>query len=169
MKRRLYFLLPDPAHARAVIDDLAASGVRRNAMHVVAKPDLDLGDLPVATSGQRRDTGGLLETVLWDGNLVVFFIALLALAGLFLLQFEWTWLLIPAVVMLASFAAGLLFTTRIPNVHLSEFTDAIHHGELLLMVDVPVRQVSYVESRVHRHHPEAVVGGVSWHLDALHV
>ena len=169
MKRRLYFLLPDAAHTRAVIEDLTASGIRYKTMHVVAKPDLDTGDLPVATSRQLSDTGGRLETVLWDGNLAIFFAALLVLAGLFLLQVPWAWLLIPAAVMLVTFVAGMVFTTRIPNVHLSEFTDAIHHGELLLMVDVPVRQVSYVESLVHRHHPEAVAGGVGWHLDFLHV
>jgi hypothetical protein len=169
MKRRLYFLLPDTRHARTVVDDLAASGIRLKAMHVVARPGLDTGDLPVASSRQLRDTGGRLETVFWDGNLLLFFAALAALVILFLLQAHWGWLLIPCAVMLATFVAGLVFTARIPNVHLSEFTDAIHHGELLLMVDVPVRQVSYVESLVHRHHPEAVAGGVGWHLDGLHV
>jgi hypothetical protein len=169
MKRRLYFLLPDTAHARAVVDDLTASGIRYNAMHVVAKPDVDTADLPVATSRQLRDIGGRLETILWDGNLAMFFIALAVLAGLSLLQVHWAWLLVPAAVMLVTFTAGVFFTARIPNVHLSEFTDAIHHGELLLMVDVPVRQVSYVESLVHRHHPEAVAGGVGWHVDILHV
>jgi len=169
MKRRLYFLLPDTAHVRAVVDDLNAGGIRHSSMHVVAKPGIDLDDLPLASSRQLHDTGGRLETLLWDGNLAVFFLALLALAGLFLMQVDWFWLLIPAAVMLASFAAGLVFAARIPNVHLSEFTDAIHHGELLLMVDVPVGRVSLVESLVHRHHPEAVAGGVGWHLDILHV
>jgi hypothetical protein len=169
MKRRLYFLLPDAAHTRAVIDDLTSSGIRYKTMHVVTRPGMETGDLPVATSKQLKDTGGRLETWLWDGNLAIFFVALLVAAGLLLLQMHWTWLLIPAAVMLVTFAAGLVFTARIPNVHLSEFTDAIHHGELLLMVDVPVRQVSYVESLVHRHHPGAVPGGVGWHLDILHV
>lgn len=169
MKRRLYFLLPDIAHTRAVVDELTASGIRYNALHVVARSVLDSSELPVATSRQLRDSGGRLETILWEGNLLVFFIALLAMIVLYLLQWHWGWLLIPATVMLVTFAAGVLFTARIPNVHLSEFSDAIHHGELLLMVDVPVRQVSWVESLVHRHHPEAVSGGVGWHLDALHV
>jgi hypothetical protein len=70
--------------------------------------------------------------------------------------------------MLATFLTGVEFTRHIPNVHLSEFTDAIHHREILLMVDVPVAQVAQVEKRVHRHHPEAVAGGVGWHSDALH-
>jgi len=169
MKRRLYLLLPDVTHSRAVVDAIAASGIRRSALHVVARPDLDLTGLPAATSGQRRDAGRLLETVLWDGNLAVFFVGLLVLIGLVLLQVEGTWLLLPAAVMLITFAGGLVFASHLPNVHLSEFTDAIHHGELLLMVDVPVLQVSYVESLLHRHHPEAVAGGVGWHFDFLHV
>lgn len=169
MKRRLYFLLPDSAHARAVVADLAACGIRRESLHVVARPDVDTTGLPVATSRQHSDSGGRLETVLWDGNLLVFFLALVAGAGLFIAGVHWTWLLVPAAIMLASFTAGLAFTARIPSVHLSEFTDAVHHGELLLMVDVAVRQVSCVESRIHRHHPEAVAGGVGWHLDILQV
>jgi hypothetical protein len=47
--------------------------------------------------------------------------------------------------------------------------DAMRHGELLLMVDVPVWRVERVEALVHKHHPEAVVGGVGWHIDALHI
>jgi len=35
------------------------------------------------------------------------------------------------------------------------------------MVDVAARQVANVEDLVHRHHPEAVVGGVGWNVDAL--
>ena len=70
--------------------------------------------------------------------------------------------------MLTTFLAGLEFTTHIPNVHVSEFSDAIHHREILLMVDVPVSQVARVEELVHRHHPEAVTGGVGWQIDALH-
>jgi hypothetical protein len=169
MNRRLYFLLPDTAHAGAVVTDLAACGIRHAAMHVVAKADVDTTGLPVATSRQRSDRGGRLETLLWDGNLLLFFLALLVMAGQFLAGARGTWLLVPVAIMLATFAAGLVFTARIPSVRLSEFTDALHHGELLLMVDVPVRQVSCVESLVQRHHPEAVAGGVGWHLDILHV
>jgi hypothetical protein len=54
-------------------------------------------------------------------------------------------------------------------VHLGEFRDALAHGEVLLMVDVPRGRVSEVEDRVHRHHPEATVGGVGWSADMLRV
>jgi len=138
-------------------------------MHVIAAQGIDLEGLPAASRSQRKDPDALLETILWDGNLVLFFIALLLLAVLVLLQVSVYWLILPVVVMLASFAAGVQFTHRIPNVHLSEFTDALHHQEILLMIDVPAGQVARVEELVHRHHPEAVTGGVGWHVDALHV
>jgi len=168
MKRRLYFLLPDVEHTRAIISELQISGVPTDQVHVLAGPSIDLLDLPRATGRQQRDFGRWLETVLWNGNLAVFFIALCALILLAWLQLSWYWLLLPAAVMLVAFVLGEEFTRRIPNIHLSEFRDALQHGEILLMVDVPVSAVAAVEERVHRHHPEAVVSGVGWHVAALH-
>ena len=167
MKRRLYFLMPDTAHTRNVVGELEASGIERRHMHVVATQGVDLEGLPEATSGQRNDLGARLERLLWDGNLVLFFAALLALVVLAVMQVSWYWLPVPLAVMLATFLSGVEFTRHIPNVHLSEFSDAIHHREILLMVDVPVKEVARVEALVHRHHPEAVAGGVGWHSDAL--
>ena len=169
MKRRLYFLLPDTSHTRSVINDLETSGTGIDAMHVIARPGTDLAGLPAASVKQQKDVAARLETVLWDGNLAVFFIALLALLIMAYLDLAWFWLLLPAAVMLVTFAAGIVFTSQVPNVHLSEFQDAVRHGEILLMVDVPVWQVERVETLVHGRHPEAVTGGVGWHIDALHI
>lgn len=169
MKRRLYFLLPDTGHTHTVVDELETSGIDRSHMHVVAAPDIDLAGLPVATRNQRKDLGSRLETLLWDSNLALFFIALLVLVILAVMQVSWYWLLLPAAVMLVTFFSGEEFTRLIPNVHLSEFTDAIQHREILLLVDVPVGQVARVEDLVLKHHPEAVAGGVGWHSDILHI
>ena len=138
-------------------------------MHVIAAQGVDLEGLPDATRNQRQDLGARLEAIAWDGNLMLFFIALLALIVLALMQVSWYWLLFPLAAMLATFLAGMEFTRRLPHVHLSEFTDAIHHREILLMVDVPMGQVARVEELVHRHPPEVVAGGVGWHADALHI
>jgi hypothetical protein len=67
--------------------------------------------------------------------------------------------------MAASFISGL-WSTHLPDATLQEFQDALAHGEILLMVDVATRHVTELEARVHRLHPEAVVGGVSWLPDA---
>ncbi len=169
MKRRLYFLLPDTGHTQAVVNDLNMHGINTDAMHTLAKPGVDLSGLPVATGRQRRDSGARLETMLWDGNLVIFFIALVALITMAYTELGWLWLLLPAAVLLVTFVTGVVFTSQVPNVHLSEFRDAMRHGELLLMVDVPAWRVERVEALIHKHHPEAVVGGVGWHIDALHI
>jgi hypothetical protein len=168
MKRRLYFLLPDGTHARSVVDELLTMGLPEDHVHALAEPGVDLLDLPQATGRQCGDLLARLESVLWNGNLAVFLIALLALVVMAYLQIAWYWLLLPAAFMLVTFLLGEEFTRRIPDVHLSEFRDALHHGEILLMVDVPVTEVERVESLVHRHHPEATPSGVGWYIDALH-
>jgi hypothetical protein len=167
VKRRLYFLLPDALHTRSVVRELEAGGIERRRMHVIAGEGADLKDLPSASRNQRRDLSAKLETVLWNGNLSLFFAALLVLGVLVFLDTSPWWLLLPAAVMLATFLAGLEFTGYLPNVHLSEFTDALHHQEILLMVDVPADQLARVEETVRRHHPEAVTGGTCWHVDAM--
>ncbi len=168
MNRRLYFLFPDVRHAQSVVRELRTAGVTSDHVHALAIPGVDLQDLPQASARQRNDFSARLETVLWNGNLLVFFGALLVMAMLAYLQVAWYWLLLPAAVMLTTFLLGEEFTRRIPDVHLTEFRDALRHGEILLMVDVPASNVERVESMVHKHHPEAVTGGVSWHVEALH-
>ncbi|HBE92720.1 MAG TPA: hypothetical protein DDW55_09400 [Gammaproteobacteria bacterium] len=169
MKRRLYFLLPDTVHTRAVVNNLKVFGISTDAMHTLSKPGVDLSGLPVTTGRQRADSGAKLETILWDGNLAIFFIALVALITMAYMGLSWFWLLLSAAVMLVTFVPGIVFTSQVPNVHLSEFRDAMRHGEILLMIDVPIWRVEHVETLVHKHHPEAVVGGVGWHIDALHI
>jgi len=167
MKRRLYFLLPDTVHTRAVVNDLKVFGISNDAIHTLARAGVDLSALPVATRKQRMDSGARLETILWDGNLAIFFIALVALITMAYTGLTWSWLLLPAAVMLVTFVTGVVFTSQVPNVHLSEFRDAMRHGEILLMVDVPEAQVAKVEGQVHHQHPEAAIGGVGWGTAAM--
>ncbi|MBI5039891.1 MAG: hypothetical protein HZB57_01360, partial [Gammaproteobacteria bacterium] len=63
---------------------------------------------------------------------------------------------------------GVRFT-HVPNIHLREFAAALRHGELVLMVSVPRNRVAEIEDLVHRHHPDAAVGGVGWSSDLLHI
>jgi hypothetical protein len=168
MNRRLYFLLPDVAHAQSVVRELRTAGVTAGHVHALSRKGVDLQDLPQASDRQRNDFSARLETALWNANLLVFFGALLVMVALAYLQAGWYWLLLPAAVMLTTFLLGEEFTRRIPDVHLAEFQDALRHGEILLMVDVPASKVERVESMVHKRHPEAVTGGVGWHVEALH-
>lgn len=166
MNRRLYFLLPDTAHARSVIDELTDSGLQRKQMHAIAREPGALIGLPNATIRQRQDFGRLVEAILWDGNLVVFGLALGTLLSLLILSGLTPWLWLPALVMAGTFLGGLYFT-RIPDIHLNEFRDALAHGEILLMIDIPGARVAEIEDQVHKHHPEATIGGVGWSTAAF--
>jgi hypothetical protein len=168
MNRRLYFLLPDRSHALSLVNELAGCGLELDQMHALANRRVSLEGLPPASRAQRRDMAHRLENVLWDGNLVVFGLALGALLTLGFVNELTIWLLIPLGIMLATFLAGLRFT-RVPNVHLDEFRDAMSHGEILLMVDVPTNRVDDIEHRVHQHHPDAAVGGVGWSTRSLSI
>ena len=167
VERRLYFLLPDVAHARAVVAKLEKNGIERKYTHVIAAKGIDLEGLPLASPNQRMDLGARLETIFWNGNLVLFFLALMALVVLMLVNVSGLWLVLASTIMLTTFIVGVGFTNFIPNVHLSEFADALRHQEILLMVDVSVGQIARVETLIHHNHPEAINGGVGWHINAL--
>jgi len=165
MNQRLYFLLPDRKHALAVVNELIAQGISRQQMHALAGKGQSSTGLPDVNHHQRNNYAGQLEFWSWRVNLLVFFSAAAVLAIMAWAQ-AGLWVLLPLLVMLASFVLGERFT-HLPNVHLQEFRDALRHGEILLMIDIPRERVGEVEQRVHAHHPEAVPGGSSWNAPAL--
>lgn len=166
MSRRLYFLLPDLEHTRTVVDELNVAHIDPAHLHVIAGNDADIGDLPPATVAQRGDAGNRLEHLLWNGNLVLFFLAFAASVAI-LAAGKPLLALIPVCLMLLTFFAGQRFTVSVPNTHLSDLRDALRHQEVLLMVDVPAERVKEVEDIVHRRHPEAIVSGVGWAVEGL--
>ena len=166
MNRRLYFLIPDRQHALAVVDELVTQGISRNHMYALGDQRTRLDGLPNATLRQRNDSTGRIEKVLWNSNLVCFGVAVIALIILPIFTGASWWLLLPAAVLVANFLAGLSFS-NVPNAHLGEFRDALAHGEILLMVDVPESQVAEVETEIHQHHPEATVGDARWVTGAI--
>ena len=107
MERRLYFLLPDVAHARAVVAKLETNGIERKYTHAIAAKGIDLEGLPLASPNQRMDLGARLETIFWDGNLVLFFLALMALIVLTQMNVSGFWLLVPATIILSTFIVGV--------------------------------------------------------------
>ena len=165
MLRRLFFLFPDEACAQRVVKQLVFINVSERNIHAISN-GVELKTLPEATERQKNDTAFRVESFLWNTNLLLFIIALLMFFITLVLK-DFYWALFALSVMTANFFAGEHFVVKVPDVHLTEFTDALSHGEILLMVDVPVARVAEIESFVHRNHPEAVVGGVSWTVDAF--
>jgi hypothetical protein len=164
MNRRLYFLLPDVAHTLKVVNELQQSSIKMR-LHIKAGKGIERSLLPTELQDIHRDTEHLMGRVLWHTNLTVFFIALLV----FIVALFMQWYVTAAImvgIMIATFLMGLM-DSMLPDVQLSEFDHALSHREILLMIDTSCSYVHKVEQLVHRHHPEAVVGGVSWHMGTV--
>ena len=165
MLRRLFFLFPDEPHAQRAVNQLVSLDIPKRRIHAIAR-NVELKTLPQATQRQKNDTAFRIEQFLWSSNLVVFLLALIALV-VTLVAGEFIWSMICLAIMAVTFIAGEQFAVRVPNVHLTEFTDALSHGEILLMIDVPSNRVAYIEGFVHHNYPEAAVGGVSWSVESF--
>lgn len=160
--RRIYFLTPDIASAKAIVNDLLLARIEERHIHVLAKEGTPLEDLPEARLAQRSDLIPSLERGAAAGGLTGL------LAGLVAVTFP------PAGVVLgggALLGIALLGTgfgawmasmvgVGIQNSRLKQFQDAIYGGQLLMMIDVPRDRVEEIESVVRRHHPEADLEGV---------
>ncbi len=165
MLRRLYFLFPEESHAQRALDDLVSLDIPERRIHAIAK-NVELKTLPPATHRQRNDTAFRVESFIWTANLIVFALAVIAFV-ITLINAEFIWAMMAFAVMAASFIAGEYFIIHVPDVHLNEFNEALSHGEILLMIDVPKSHVAEIERFIHHKYPVAVVGGISWSVDAF--
>jgi hypothetical protein len=161
MKRRLYYLFPDAPHAQALNRDLSALAITDLSVHAVVNHQTNLAVAADIHALTETDRDYFLEWFLWRVNLAIFFLALAVFVGM-LVYSPSLYLLLPVLVMVACFVAGVMFSLRIPNVHWGEFAPAVRHGEILVMVDVPPADVNKIDHHIHRLHPEAVTGGVCW-------
>ena len=161
MKRRLYYLFPDTDHGQELQRELSSLPISDLSVHAVVHYPKEWQGGGDVHSLNEPDRDFFLEWFLWRVNLVIFFLALLVLVAMLVSLPSW-YLLVPIGVMMLSFAIGLVFSLKIPNVHQGEFRGAVSHGEVLMMVDVPSGAVSKVDHHIHRLHPEAVTGGVGW-------
>jgi len=165
MLRRLFFLFPDENKAQRVVNQLLFLKIAIRHMHAISSDDT-LTTLPEATERQKKDTIFKVERFFWYANMLLFVLALLMLVAS-AVTFNGLLAVISLLLMLMTFVAGEQFVVKVPNVHLTEFTDALSHGEVLLMVDVPRHRVAEIENYIHHKHPETKVGGVGWTMDAF--
>ncbi|MCK5263124.1 MAG: hypothetical protein KAJ92_05525 [Gammaproteobacteria bacterium] len=165
MLRRLYFLFPDEEHAQLAVNQLYARNVSQQHMHAISR-GVELKNLPEATERQKNDTAFHVEQFLWKVNLIIFAAALIVFVASVIAS-EWLWSGLSMVTMLTTFFGGKLFIERVPHDHLTEFTSALAHGEILLMVDVPLYRVTDTVDYVEHLHPEARLDGASWMVDAF--
>ncbi len=160
-KRRLYFLFPDIQTTRQAVDELLLARVEERHMHALAQEELDLEDLPRASSFQQSDivhgselglvVGGL--TGLLVGALVAWLMAFeIATGGGLVLGLALLGALIGA------WAAGLVGSS-IPNTRLAPFQKDLDRGCILLMVDIPEERMEEIRKLIRSKHPKATDHG----------
>jgi len=159
--RRLYFLLPDVATARKVVDELLLARVEWKHIHLLARDGVPLEDLPEAALSQRSDLVPALQRGIGAGA------ATGLLAGLVAMAFPPAGLTIAGGLLVATTVAGAGFGAfmstmvgvGIPNSRLDRFREAIDGGQLLMMIDLPLARVEEIEALVKGHHPDADIEG----------
>lgn len=129
MMRRLFFLLPNNKQAGKLAADLEHdAAIKQQDIHAVVRDEMEINGIDDVHSMNETDKDAVIEWWGWRINLSVFFFALLA----FVVMLLWTpsyWLIVPAVMVVGTFAIGLVFVLRMPNVHVGEFFSALLHGE----------------------------------------
>ncbi|AYH42153.1 DUF1269 domain-containing protein [Azoarcus sp. DN11] len=159
--RRLYFLLPDVGIVRRIVDELLLAHIPYEHIHVLARAETPLEELPEAGVAQRTDLVPAIERGLAVGGTVG------VLAGLAALVFPPAGMVAAGGAILfgalggAGFGAWVsaMIGVGIPNSHLARFEAAIGQGMLLMMVDVPKDRVEEFEDMIRQHHPEADIEG----------
>ena len=162
MLRRIYFLVPTVAAAKAIVDELLLARIEERHLHVVAREGTPLEDLPEAKLAQSTDLVPALQRGVAAGGLAGL------LAGALAVTFPPAGLVLGggALLGLTAFGAGFgawmssMVGVGLPNSRIEQYQQAIEAGQLLLMVDVHRDRVGDVEALVTRHHPEAELEGV---------
>lgn len=161
MNRRLNYLFPNVKHTQKVVNALLLKRIDIKHMHVIARQDTDLKDLPEAGMFQKYDIrhslarGVVIGSLLGVGAGLAFHSALsLPIGGL----------MIVAVLLGAILGAWLstMIGMMTPNVELMPFLKAIEEeNKILLMVDVPLDRIEEILSTIESLHEGANYQGIA--------
>ena len=161
MRRRLYFMLPDVPSARAMLDELLLARIEIGHMRFMARDGLP-SDMPDVSFLQKTD-------LVHGAQLGVVIGAIVGLgAGVFLTLFPVDGMTLRTAAILLVALGGAIFggwasgmnAAAVPNTRLRQFTPRIEQGQVLLIVDVPVRRVEEIEEMIAKRHPEISFGGM---------
>ena len=169
MRRRLYYVMPDLASARRMMDDLLLARVEERHIHCLGKRGAPMEGLHEASVLQKTDIvhgaqvglllGALLGCIV--GGAVVWYFPV---AGIW-----------QTVTVLAATIIGALFGvwvssmvgSSVPNSRLASFHQAIEEGKILVMADVPEHKVEEIKRQLGPRHPEAQDRGLDPHIPAF--
>ncbi|MGZ8191749.1 MAG: DUF1269 domain-containing protein [Methylococcaceae bacterium] len=158
--RRIYFLVPNITITQKIVDELRSEGIEDRHIHILAKRDTPLEDMPEAGLTIKTDFVPALERGVALGGTTGL------LAGLVGLRFAGFAIaggpvlgLIMAGATIGSLMGGLSGMNS-GNSRLKKFEQAIEEGELLVLLDIPKDRIETITQLITKHHPEAVFEGI---------
>ncbi len=164
MRRKLYFLLPDVAHCKKLVNDLQNVSIKESEIHVIARDDIPLEGLNKASELEKTEFVHGVEIGAGVGGVAGMLAGLLAIvfppAGVILGGGA---VIFATTLVGASFGTLLsgLIARDIPNHELEKFQDAILKGSILLVLNIATQQVDEITKLIKKTHPEADIGIVS--------
>jgi hypothetical protein len=169
MRRRLYFIMPDLASARKMMDDLLLARIEERHIHFLARRGTSMEGLHEASHLQKSDMIHGAQVGLALGALLGFILGAVVVTTM---QSDSRWQI---ATVLGSGLVGALFGawvasmvgSAVPNSRLKQFEAAIEAGRILVMADVPQHRVNEVREALHDRHPEAEDRGVDPHIPAF--
>ena len=161
MMRRIYFLVPDVATTKRIVDELLLSRIEERHIHVLAKRGTPLEELPEASLLQKSDFVPAVERGLAVGGTAG------ALAGLVAIALPPASTVIAGGILLGSTLAGAgvgawagsMIGVSTANSRVKQFEEAIEAGQLLVLADVPKKRVAEIEARIKAHLPDVTIEG----------
>jgi hypothetical protein len=159
--KRIYFLVPDIATTKKVVDEMLLARIEEKHIHVIAKSGTPLENLPEANLLQKSDFIPAVEQGLGLGGTSGI------LAGLVAIALPGTAMVMAGGILLGATLAGAgvgawlggMVGMSGDNRQLKKFEGAIEAGEILLLVDVEPKRVEEIEACVEKHFPGAKVEG----------
>jgi len=169
MKRRLYFLLPSVNHAKLIHSELLLARIEERNMHVLARDDISLSDLPEASLLEKSDLIHGLQL----GFIVGGFTGITLAMTTYLMDMivpGWETVSMTGIIVGCAFIGSWtssMVAVNVQNTRLKQFMKDVNSGQILYMVDVPVYRVDEVSELVHSKHPEISVHGVDHTIPAF--
>lgn len=158
--RRIYFLVPNIETTHKIVDELRSEGIEDRHIHVLAKRDTPLGDLPEASVFEKTDFIPALErgAALGATTGLLAGLAALRFAGFAIAGGPVLGVLVYGATIgaMMSGLAGL----QVGNSRVKDYADAIESGQFLVMIDIEKERIESLRQSVTKHHPDAEFEGI---------
>ncbi len=166
--KRIYFLIPNIEMTKKIVDELLLARVHEANIHVLAKRDTPLDNLPEASFLQKSDFIPALEQGMAVGGLAGILFGLVAVTYFSSLHMNGSMVLLSALLGVGFGAwVSSMVGSSIGNRRLKQFAESIENGDFLMMVDVPSQRVDGLEQLVKDNHPSVHFEGVEPNIPAF--